>query len=228
MHALSARARPRLDGITPVPAGEALFESLRSSLVRFSRLLQSLEAEAHTGYLSLVTDGGQGLVFFRDGRRTEAVYESDSVSRGKTALDAIAADVEAGTGVLDAVILPGVLVDVLPGLWLGKPLYKELRASWVDVNGLLGFLHQRGTRGSVLVRSATATGVILLLGGDDVWAYTSGRTEPVRGASIVADLCSDPQASIEVRSAALAPGEEDGIASLRLELSPLPEYPVPD
>jgi hypothetical protein len=223
MQTLSARARPRFEGATPVPAGEALFESLRSALVRFSRLVQSLEAESHTGYLSLLTDQAQGLVFFRDGRRVEAVYEGGVVSRGKAALETIAEDVEAGKGMLDAVMLPGVLVDVLPGLWLGRPLYQELRASWVDVNGLLRFLHQRGTRGSVLVRSATAIGVILLLGSDDVWAYTSKRTEPVHGADLVADLCSDPMASIEVRSAALIPGSEDGIASLRLELAPLPE-----
>jgi hypothetical protein len=73
MQTLSARARPRLEGATPVPAGETLFESLRSSLVRFSRLVQSLEAEGHTGYLALITDQAQGLVFFRDGRRMEAV-----------------------------------------------------------------------------------------------------------------------------------------------------------
>ena len=223
MQALSAQARPRFEGATPVPAGDTLFESLRSALVRFSRLLESLEGESHTGYLSLLTDQAQGLVFFRDGRRIEAVYEGGVVSRGKAALEAIAQDVEAGKGMLDAVMLPGVLVDVLPGLWLGRPLYQELRASWVDVNGLLRFLHQRGTRGSLLVRSSTAIGVILLLGSDDVWAYTSKRTEPVHGADLVSELCSDPMASIEVRSAALIPGSEDGIASLRLELSPLPE-----
>jgi hypothetical protein len=223
MQTLSAQARPRFEGATPVPAGDTLFESLRSSLVRFSRLLQSLEAESHTGYLSLLTDQAQGLVFFRDGRRMEAVYEGGVVSRGKAALEAIAQDVESGKGMLDAVMLPGILVDVLPGLWLGRPLYQELRASWVDVNGLLRFLHQRGTRGSLLVRSSTAIGVILLLGSDDVWAYTSKLPEPVHGAEQVADLCSDPMASIEVRSAALQPGSEDGIASLRLELAPIPE-----
>jgi len=223
MQALSGRGRPRFEGATPVPAGEMLFESLRCALVRFSRLVQSLEAEGHTGYLALLTDQAQGLVFFRDGRRVEAVYEGAVVSRGKAALEAIAQDVEAGKGILDAVMLPGVLVDVLPGLWLGRPLYQELRASWVDIEGLLRFLHQRGTRGSVLVRSSSAIGVILLLGSDDVWAYTSQRTEPVHGAGLVAQLCADPMASIEVRSAALIPGSEDGIASLRLELAPLPE-----
>lgn len=225
MQTLSARPRPRLDGVTPVPAGEPLFENLRSSLVRFSRLLQSLEGEAHTGYLSLLTDEAQGLVFFREGRRTEAVHEAKEVSRGRAALEAIAQDVEAGQGVLDAVAVAGAMVDALPGLWLGKPLYQELRASWVNIGGLLGFLQQRGTRGSVLVRSATATGVILLLGTDEVWAYTSSRTDPVHGAGLVADLCSDPQASIEVRSAALlAPaGSEDGVANLRLELASVRE-----
>jgi hypothetical protein len=225
MQSLSARPRPRLDGVTPVPAGEALFENLRSSLVRFSRLVQSLEGEAHTGYLSLLTDEAQGLVFFREGRRTEAVHEGRAVSRGKHALEAIAEDVEAGKGVLDAVALAGPVVDALPGLWLGRPVYQELRASWVNIGGLLGFLQQRGTRGSVLVRAAHATGVILLLGSDEVWAYTSSRTDPVHGAGVVADLCSDPQASIEVRSAALvAPaGGDDGIASLRLELASVVE-----
>ena len=75
----------------------------------------------------------------------------------------------------------------------------------------------------MLVRSAAATGVILLLGSDDVWAYTSNRTHPVHGSSLVADLCADPLASIEVRSAALMPGSEDGIATIRLELAPLPD-----
>src|SRR2546429_8326258 len=129
MQTLSAQARPRFEGATPVPAGDTLFESLRSALVRFSRLVQSLEAESHTGYLSLLTDQAQGLVFFRDGRRMEAVYEGGVVRRGKAALEAIAQDVEAGKGVLDSGMLPGVVGGGLPGPWPGRAPYQGRRPS---------------------------------------------------------------------------------------------------
>src|SRR5207302_1290966 len=51
----------------PVPAGQILYDSLKTSFVDFPRLLTTLEREGYTGYVRLLTDDASGLILFREG-----------------------------------------------------------------------------------------------------------------------------------------------------------------
>ena len=189
----------------PVPAGQILYDSLKTSFVDFPRLLTTLEREGYTGYVRLLTDDASGLILFREGSALECLYdgaaEAGSLVLGKQALQEFNEDVTAGHGVLDVVGLSPELIDGLYELTVSRPLYTELYAAWVDMKALLSFLSERKLSGSVMIRSGAGTGVIILSGGELAGAYTSESREISDKPDRALALGEDPSAMIEVKSA---------------------------
>jgi uncharacterized protein DUF4388 len=189
----------------PVPAGQILYDSLKTSFVDFPRLLTTLEREGYTGYVRLLTDDASGLILFREGSALECLYdgaaEAGSLVLGKSALQQFNDDVTAGHGVLDVVGLSPELIDGLYELTVSRPMYTELYAGWVDMKALLNFLSDRKLSGSVMVRSSAGTGVIILAEGDLAGAYTSESRDIADKPDRVLALCDDPAAMIEVKAA---------------------------
>jgi hypothetical protein len=189
----------------PVPAGQILYDSLKTSFVDFPRLLTTLEREGYTGYVRLLTDEASGLILFRDGSALECLYdgatEAASLILGKPALMQFNEDVTAGHGVLDVVGLSAELIDGLYELTVSRPMYTELYAAWVDMKALLNFLSDRKLSGSVMIRSAAGTGVIILAHGELAGAYTSESRDIADKPDRALALCDDPNAMIEVKSA---------------------------
>jgi hypothetical protein len=189
----------------PVPAGQILYDSLKTSFVDFQRLLTTLEREGYTGYVRLLTDDASGLILFREGSALECLYDgaadAGSLVLGKQALQAFNDDVTAGHGVLDVVGLSPELIDGLYELTVSRPMYTELYAGWVDMKALLNFLSDRKLSGSVMIRSAAGTGVIILAAGELAGAYTSESRDISDKPDRALALCDDPNAMIEVKSA---------------------------
>src|SRR5205814_1455936 len=83
----------------PVPAGQILYDSLKTSFVDFPRLLTTLEREGYTGYVRLLTDDASGLILFREGSALECLYDgaadAGSLVLGKQAPQAFNDDVTA-------------------------------------------------------------------------------------------------------------------------------------
>jgi outer membrane biosynthesis protein TonB len=189
----------------PVPAGQILYDSLKTSFVDFPRLLTTLEREGYTGYVRLLTDDAAGLILFREGSALECLYDgaadAGSLVLGKQALQHFNDDVSAGHGVLDVVGLSPELIDGLYELTVSRPMYTELYAGWVDMKALLNFLSDRKLSGSVMIRSSAGTGVIILAQGDLAGAYTSESRDIADKPDRALALCDDPNAMIEVKSA---------------------------
>jgi hypothetical protein len=189
----------------PVPAGQILYDSLKTSFVDFPRLLMTLEREGYTGYVRLLTDDAAGLILFREGAALECLYDgaadAGSLVLGKSGLARFNDDVTAGHGVLDVVGLSPELVDGLYELTVSRPMYTELYAGWVDMKALLNFLSERKLSGSVMIRSGGGTGVIILSDGDLAGAYTSESRDISDKPDRVLALCEDPNAMIEVKAA---------------------------
>src|SRR5438105_6569366 len=80
-------------------------------------------------------------------------------------------------------------------------MYTELYAAWVDMKALLNFLSERKLSGSVMIRSGTGTGVIILAHGELAGAYTSESREISDKPDQALALCDDANAMIEVKSA---------------------------
>jgi hypothetical protein len=189
----------------PVPAGQILYDSLKTSFVDFPRLLTTLEREGYTGYVRLLTDDAAGVILFREGSALECLYDgaeaASSLVLGKSALQQFNDDVTAGHGVLDVVGLSPELIDGLYELTVSRPMYTELYAGWVDMKALLNFLSDRKLSGSVMVRSGGGTGVIILAEGELAGAYTSESRDISDKPDRVLALCDDPNSMIEVKAA---------------------------
>jgi uncharacterized protein DUF4388 len=189
----------------PVPAGQILYDSLKTSFVDFPRLMTTLEKEDYTGYVRLLTDEASGLILFREGSALECMYdgqaEASGLILGKQALQQFNDDVTNGHGVLDVVGLSPELIDGLYELTVSRPMYTELYAAWVDMKALLKFLSDRKLSGSVMIRSAAGTGVIILSEGEMAGAYTSESRDISDKPDRALALCDDPNAMIEVKSA---------------------------
>jgi hypothetical protein len=189
----------------PVPAGQVIYDSLKTSFVDFPRLITTLEKESYTGYVRLLTEEASALILFREGQALECMYdagdESAGLVLGKQALQRFNDDVTNGHGVLDVVGLSPELIDGLYELTVSRPLYTELYASWVDMKALLKFLNDRKLSGSVMIRSGAGTGVIILSDGELAGAYTSESRDISDKPDRALALCEDPSAMIEVKSA---------------------------
>jgi uncharacterized protein DUF4388 len=189
----------------PVPAGQVIYDSLKTSFVDFPRLITTLEKEGYTGYVRLLTDDASGLILFREGSALECMYDGGSdpggLVLGKPALQQFNEDVTGGHGVLDVVGLSPELIDGLYELTVSKPMYTELYAGWVDMKALLKFLSDRKLSGSVMIRAAAGTGVIILSEGELAGAYTSESRDIADKPDRALALCDDPAAMIEVKSA---------------------------
>lgn len=187
----------------PVPQGQIQYDSLKSSFVDFPRLITTQERDRFTGYIRLLTDDASGLIFFREGRVLECIYDRTNESmielstRGLRSLNDA---VSSGEGVLDVVSLSPELVDGLYQLATSDPVYTELYASWVNPRALLEFLAGRKLTGTVMVIAKDAIGVILLSGGDLAGAYTSRSREIADSPDEVLALCDDKNAMIEVKA----------------------------
>src|SRR5260370_1346016 len=105
-------------------------------------------------------------------------------------------------GVLDVVGLSPELIDGLYELTVSRPMYTELYAAWVDMKALLKFLSDRKLSGSVMIRSAGGTGVIILSDGDLAGAYTSESRDISDKPDRAPALCDDPASMIDVQSPA--------------------------
>jgi hypothetical protein len=189
----------------PVPAGQIIYDSLKTSFVDFPRLITTLEKEGYTGYVRLLTDDASGLILFKEGAALECMYDgaadASSLVLGKQALQNFNDDVTSGHGVLDVVGLSPELIDGLYELTVSRPMYTELYAAWVDMKALLKFLSDRKLSGSVMIRATGATGVIILSEGDLAGAYTSESRDISDKPDRALALCDDPAAMIEVKSA---------------------------
>ncbi|HEX6548926.1 MAG TPA: DUF4388 domain-containing protein [Candidatus Dormibacteraeota bacterium] len=188
----------------PVPAGQVTYDSLKTSFVDFPRLITTLERESYTGYIRLLTEEAAGLILFREGSALECAYDigaDPKLALGTDALTQFNEAVNDGQGVLDVVSLSPELVDGLHELTVASPLYSELYAAWVDPSALLKFLEKRKLSGSLMVRSAKGTGVIILTEGKLTGAYTSDSRDISDAPDGVLELCQDEEAVIEVKSA---------------------------
>jgi hypothetical protein len=218
----------------PVPAGQIIYDSLKTSFVDFPRLITTLEKEGYTGYVRLLTDDASGLILFREGSALECMYDGQadagSLVLGKQALQLFNDDVTSGHGVLDVVGLSPELIDGLYELTVSRPMYTELYAGWVDMKALLKFLSDRKLSGSVMIRATAGTGVIILADGEMAGAYTSESRDISDKPDRALALCDDPAAMIEVKSADATPHPpldvDEIVSSQRGPRSQQPPAPV--
>jgi hypothetical protein len=207
-HGLRERPVSKHEEALPLPSGTPLYESLTSRFIAFDRLLATLADTTYSGYVRLVAADGNGVLLFRDGRVVDSLHRRDqALLTDEEALRSIQRSVEEGTGVIDVVGLDRALVDGLHHLASGVAAYPDMRASWVNITGLVNFLQGRRYTGAISVRAKSGSGVVMLDHGEVTGAFTSESRKMETDPSSVLALCSDPEAQVEVHAEAGRAGE---------------------
>ena len=197
----------------PLPAGRNVYEGLKSAFVDFPKLLRSLRADGHTGYIRLNGDEFSCVLLFNGGEVLDALANDAGLTSGEAAFQRFRHHMEASAGLLDVVELSSETVTAVAQLLAAHPMYTGLLGRFVNFGALLEHLEEEKVEGSVLV-AGSEMGVILLATGTVIGAYTETERELATKADAVSTLAAEPAARIEVRSGGYSGGGLDVDAAL--------------
>ena len=186
--------------VYPLPSGRPLYEGLKSAFVDFPRLLRTLRADRHTGYIRLSGSGYSGIILLNDGSVLEAVCSDGSITKGEAAFVQFRRHMDGGDGMLDVIELDGEIVLAVGRLFTAPPLYTGLLGRFVNLEALLDYLGEEKVDGAVVVSGATELGVILLGQGSILGAYTESKRDLDSSTASVTKLASERSSRIEVKS----------------------------
>jgi Domain of unknown function (DUF4388) len=185
----------------PLPSGRALYEGLKSAFVDFPRLLRTLRADRHTGYVQLSGSGYRGVLILHDGQVREAISGDGEVELGEAAFLQFRRHMDGGDGSLDVIELNGETVLSVVQLFSAPPLFTGLLGRFINLEALLEYLVEEKVDGSVVVISAEM-GVILLRQGSILGAYTESQHTLDQSTAAVAALAAERASRIEVKGGA--------------------------
>jgi hypothetical protein len=186
--------------VYPLPSGRPHYEGLKSAFVDFPRLLRTLRADRHTGYIRLNGSGYSGIILLNDGSVLEAVCSDGSITKGEAAFVQFRRHMDSGDGMLDVIELDGEIVLAVGRLFTAAPLYTGLLGRFVNLEALLDYLGEEKVDGAVVVSGSTELGVILLGQGSILGAYTESKRDLDSSTTSVTKLASERSARIEVKS----------------------------
>jgi hypothetical protein len=204
-----------LTDLYPLPSGKPIYEGLKSAFVDFPKLLRTLDADKHTGYVRLDGADFAGVLLLHDGHVLEALFSAGELTQGDRAFQNFRRRMERGEGLLDVIELSGETVVALAQLLTARPLFTGLLGRFVNFGALLEYLGEEKVDGSVVVTGGTETGVILLRKGNIHGAYTQSQRELVSDPGTITGLAGERTARIEVKAGAGSPAGIDIEAALR-------------
>jgi len=204
-----------LTDLYPLPSGKPIYEGLKSAFVDFPKLLRTLDADKHTGYVRLDGADFAGVLLLHDGHVLEALFSAGELSQGERAFQNFRRRMERGEGLLDVIELAGETVVALAQLLTARPLFTGLLGRFVNFGALLEYLGEEKVDGSVVVTGGSETGVILLRKGNIHGAYTQSQRDLVADPSTITNLAGERTARIEVKAGAGSPAGIDIEAALR-------------
>ncbi len=197
----------------PLPSGRPLYEGLKSAFVDFPRLLRTLRADRHTGYVQLTGSGYKGILILHDGQVREAVSGDGEVALGEAAFLQFRRHMDGGDGGLDVIELSGETVLSVTQLFSAPPLFTGLLGRFINLEALLEYLVEENVDGSVVV-IGTEMGVILLRQGSILGAYTESQRTLDQSTAAVAALAAERASRIEVKGGSGDGGAIDVEAAL--------------
>ena len=187
----SAQALPAPDLIPLLPRGDTVFEDLPARAL----ILDALAPAIGDGLIVVRRSPGVGVLLIRSGRIAEA-YAVEPEHRAVSD-DAIARMGGWGDAVVSAWRLSPEVIDVLPPLVRGNPVYAELRLEWVIWERLLADLRSRPGTYIIEVTTPAGRGVTSIRGGTQVATYTDQHRNLGDG-SLVDELATAATGTIRV------------------------------
>ncbi len=202
MQLLGAPSAAPLEIVYPLPAGRPQYEGLKSAFVDFPKLLRTLRADQHTGYVRLSSGAATNVLLFHDGELLEALSSEPGAPSGDLAFQAMRRHMDAGAGLLDVIDLSGDTVEALSQLLTAPLLYTGLLGRFINFDALLAHLTEENVEGAVMVVGSDDVGIILLSQGQVLGAYTQANPTLSTATAGVAKIAAENTARIEVKSGA--------------------------
>lgn len=156
-----------------LPKGRILQKNIDTTYVRLDGVLHSLSAEGFTGYVRLVGEDMEGLLFFRDRQLVAGLYEHGEDTRsGPTALIEILNAVGGRRAFLDICKMEHDLLSAVLGITHGTQVPLADGAAPTDLPGLVAVAAQSGgVTGAFLAESATGSHYMYFADGEILGEY---------------------------------------------------------
>jgi len=206
---------PPLGELYPLPSGKPIYEGLKSAFVDFPKLLRTLDADKHTGYVRLDGSDFSSVLLLHDGHVLDALFSDGTLYQAVDAFHRLRERMERGEGLLDVIELSGETVVALAQLLTARPLFTGLLGRFINFEALLEYLGEEKVDGSLVVVGGAETGVILFRKGGILGAYTQSQRELQPSPSPVSTLAAERPARIEVKAGTASPAGIDVAAALR-------------
>ena len=155
-----------------LPTGTPLWSGVPANVVHLDVLLGGLD----TALVVITSDVARGVGIARKGAFGDGLFiDSTGLLIGE---EAGAAIMKATEGEVSAFEIDDKLAQALPHLWRSRVMHRDLDKRWFDGYGLLDALQNDGEDKAVIVATSEDVGVVLLLQGQVVAAYTAQSPEP--------------------------------------------------
>ena len=182
---------PAPDIIPLLPRGDTVFEDLPARAL----VLDALAPAIGDGLMVVRRSPGVGVILIRGGRITETyAVEPDQRRIGDEANERIRSWDDA---VVSAWRLAASVIDALPPLVRGNPLYADLRLDWIIWDRLLADLRARSGTYVVELTTASGRGVTSIRDGVQVATYTDQHRE-LGDPALVDELAAAGSGTIRV------------------------------
>jgi len=180
------------DAVPLFPRGTALFVGIPASAI----VIEALAPVIGAGALVSRRAESVGVILIKDAGLFEVyAFEGGKRFEGQKALELISGWSEA---TVSAYQLDRQVVAAAPSLFRGRPCHEDLRLEWIDWQGLLADLSDRGGLFVVELDTPIGRGVTMVLDGHRVATYTESHPD-LGPESLLDPLAATRRGTIRVR-----------------------------
>lgn len=150
-----------------LPRGRALQRNIDTTYVRLDGVLHSLGGQSFTGYVRVVGEAVEGLIFFRDGALIAGLFErDDEIRSGPEALRDVLGLAARPRAFLDISQLSHELLAAVLAVTHDPPVTVDPGTTPADLRGLLASAANDAITGAYRLQAATGTHVLFFADGE--------------------------------------------------------------
>ncbi len=214
-----------------LPRGKPLYEELPTVFLNWEEMAQKLRSDHFSGYISVSGDSKTGLILFREGRVTGALFSSDagSTSRGQDALTKTTLAIQERKGLLSIYQTSPDVCTMIEWYFEGNQLYSPMETYFIDFSKFMEVLGEKKLNGLVRVQSGDFSEFIYLDSGSVKGHFVDGHPELQPASGQLSETFSKKGALVEIfKSSSGSSQNLDQVATITSKVieTPKPSFKV--
>jgi len=198
---VEVEAGPAAPDLPPLPEEVVVHRRLKSAFLDVQRLIDSLRADRHTGYVRAQSRDFEGVLLFDRGELGLACFRGDTLVVGPPAGALVREAAGADDVLIDVVRVRGVTSEMLPRL-LREPPWPLGLGRFILLEELVAHLVEERTDAAVVVEGRADTAVVVVRDGRIDSAYTRLHPRPTTTLEWALAAARDPAARVGILPAA--------------------------